>query len=876
MIRKKRMSKGIAKILSGLLVFGMVAGLIPAVPGGTVHAKAEGESEQNVITAENPEHKHCVCGKGEHPKDGQKHQDVIWEGISDLSKITGEGYYYLTQDVTINSAWNCPNGVTLCLNGHSIIREGSDAQDIYGGGNAVIKIINRNISFALTDCQETVGTITHKAGVSGEGVYNAGKFTMYNGKLSGNNGGVKNPGIFSMYGGTITSNPANYGGGVYNDKGTFTMSGGTITLNTAYNGGGVYNNNAGRFTMDGGTISGNAADYGGGVYNNNIFTMSGGTITQNESEAGGGVYNDPAFSSEIKISGQAEISKNTATSKGGGVFVSANDATTLSEAVKITENKVGNTANNLYLSSNTTLQAACLNGSEAIVGVTTEEEPTENSPVTITSDDARPQGFRSDRDEYELEYSNGHVVMKKKKTCTVEVYIPKNVIKQQGSGELKQEVTEGSNIVPIVLEAATGYYFKDEDISKLNLAGVKVTKLVDDGSRIRIECTPNNSTVIYLHASEKPDTTHTITATVEGENGTISPSGPVSVNKGDDKKFTITPSEGYVIASLKVDGTEVENPSNTYIFTNVTSNHTIDVSFKEQAVVPPAVEAPSITKQPQPVSVKVGETATFTVEAAGTDLSYQWRVNKNDNAGFVDIVGANSESYTLNAVSKDCNGYQYQCVVSNAGDSVTSDTVTLTVTEDAAPTPNPNPTPTPEPNPEPNPTPAPNPTPEATTPTPDPAPATTTPAASTTAAPAASAPAQVTYDILDGAGSSWTQNTDGSLAIRGSGEISKFREVKVDGVTVDPVNYTVTEGSTIITFKPEYLKSLSTGNHSFELVWTDGTAATNFTVAENADQSAKSPKTGEDFSTALCTALLMVSCAELAGIFAKRKRNHAR
>ena len=129
---------------------------------------------------------------------------------------------------------------------------------------------------------------------------------------------------------------------------------------------------------------------------------------------------------------------------------------------------------------------------------------------------------------------------------------------------------------------------------------------------------------------------------------------------------------------------------------------------------------------------------------------------------------------------------------------------------------------------------------------------------------------------MDGAGSSWTQNTDGSLAIRGSGEISKFREVKVDGVTVDPVNYTVTEGSTIITFKPEYLKSLSAGNHSFELVWTDGTAATNFTVAENTDQSAKSPKTGEDFSMALCTALLMVSCVGLAGMFVRRKKSSLR
>ena len=209
-----------------------------------------------------------------------------------------------------------------------------------------------------------------------------------------------------------------------------------------------------------------------------------------------------------------------------------------------------------------------------------------------------------------------------------------------------------------------------------------------------------------------------------------------------------------------------------------------------------------------------------------------------------------------------------------------SSIATITVPDGDTSVSNPTPTPTPTPNPTPEtttptPTPTPNPTPEASTPTPDPAPATSTPAASTTTAPAASAaaaPAQVTYNILDGAGSSWTQNTDGSLAIRGSGEISKFREVKVDGVTVDPVNYTVTEGSTIITFKPEYLKSLSAGNHSFELVWTDGTAATNFTVAENADQSAKSPKTGEDFSMTLCTALLMVSCAGLAGMFVRRKR----
>ena len=89
------------------------------------------------------------------------------------------------------------------------------------------------------------------------------------------------------------------------------------------------------------------------------------------------------------------------------------------------------------------------------------------------------------------------------------------------------------------------------------------------------------------------------------------------------------------------------------------------------------------------------------------------------------------------------------------------------------------------------------------------------------------------YRILDGANSSWTQNTDGSIKIRGNGPISKFVNVKVDGMIVDPVNYTVTEGSTIIEFKPEYLKTLSEGSHTFEMFWTDGSASTSFTVAKN-------------------------------------------
>ena len=89
------------------------------------------------------------------------------------------------------------------------------------------------------------------------------------------------------------------------------------------------------------------------------------------------------------------------------------------------------------------------------------------------------------------------------------------------------------------------------------------------------------------------------------------------------------------------------------------------------------------------------------------------------------------------------------------------------------------------------------------------------------------------YRIIDGAGSTWTQNTDGTVVIRGNGEFSRFHAVKVDGKVIDPANYDAKEGSTIITLKAEYLKTLATGSHTFAIVWNNGIAGTNFTVAAN-------------------------------------------
>ncbi|MCC6520488.1 hypothetical protein IT403_00685 [Candidatus Nomurabacteria bacterium] len=73
------------------------------------------------------------------------------------------------------------------------------------------------------------------------------------------------------------------------------------------------------------------------------------------------------------------------------------------------------------------------------------------------------------------------------------------------------------------------------------------------------------------------NTIHTITASA-GNNGSITPSGTVSVNNGSDQVFSITANPGYNISDVLIDGSSVGAVS-SYLFSNVTSTHTISVTF---------------------------------------------------------------------------------------------------------------------------------------------------------------------------------------------------------------------------------------------------------------------------------------------------------
>ncbi len=70
---------------------------------------------------------------------------------------------------------------------------------------------------------------------------------------------------------------------------------------------------------------------------------------------------------------------------------------------------------------------------------------------------------------------------------------------------------------------------------------------------------------------------YTITASA-GPNGSINPSGAVSVAYGASQLFNITPSPGYAVGDVLVDSVSVGAVS-SYTFTNVTANHTISATF---------------------------------------------------------------------------------------------------------------------------------------------------------------------------------------------------------------------------------------------------------------------------------------------------------
>lgn len=84
--------------------------------------------------------------------------------------------------------------------------------------------------------------------------------------------------------------------------------------------------------------------------------------------------------------------------------------------------------------------------------------------------------------------------------------------------------------------------------------------------------------------------------------------------------------------------------------------------------------------------------------------------------------------------------------------------------------------------------------------------------------------------IVNGADAEWVSGSEVGVTFTSDADFVDFVRVEIDGDEVEAANYGVQSGSTIVTLKSSYLKTLSVGKHEISIVSENGTATTNFTV----------------------------------------------
>jgi len=156
-----------------------------------------------------------------------------------------------------------------------------------------------------------------------------------------------------------------------------------------------------------------------------------------------------------------------------------------------------------------------------------------------------------------------------------------------------------------------------------------------------------------------------------------------TVNEGASVTFSVSASGNGLNYQWKKDGTAISGATQaSYTIGSVKKNdagrYTVTVtnsvgSVTSNAAILTVIFTPTITTQPQSQTVNEGGSVTFSVNASGNGLSYQW---KKDGTA---ISGATQANYTISNV-KSNNAGSYTVTVTNSAGSVTSDAAILTVT----------------------------------------------------------------------------------------------------------------------------------------------------------------------------------------------------
>ena len=622
--------------------------------------------------------------------------------------------------------------------------------------------------------------------------------------------------------GKITGGWANedYAGGINVREGTLILESGNIVGNrsnrtSTKRGGGVAVFYNGTFIMRGGKISENKAGYGAGVVvlDNCKFIMTGGEITENICDFGD--YQDQ---------------------DGAGVFAYQGADVTIGGSAKIYGNKNSNGENsNLYIyrynsSEKINLSTTDPLTSGAKIGVGYYQPYAKSEiPLADSGKQFKDAFFTDDDENYEITTKDGEDGI---------FYSPKN--SSGGSSTPSTPTHYNLRVGGVEVTSAntfgTGWSY-DNQTNTLTLDGFNYE---GNGSGIETSKDLNiiikNENRIKNISSSYSDSTNGWSCGIYAfGNLTITGDGTLDVTGG-----TADTSHGIsVLGKLEIDsqGTIIANAQATagtsgiYAYDGIViKNGNITAYAAEAAYSSRGIECDGdITISGGTVVAKAekGEISSYGLESGK-------KITISSNA----VVTASGVTAALNKKPEGYTGEIGTTFVSNNT--------------------NPNPTPTPEPTP----------TPSEPSTTQGESTTTSTPASASTASTQGSQ--QVIPTIIEGAGSSYTQGSGNTIYFRSSDAFANFQKVMVDNVEINADCYTATEGSIIITLKPEYLSTLAAGAHSISIVSANGVATANFEV-QTADTTAVSPKTGDNGQAALWITLLLLSCGALTAVGIRKK-----
>jgi hypothetical protein len=122
------------------------------------------------------------------------------------------------------------------------------------------------------------------------------------------------------------------------------------------------------------------------------------------------------------------------------------------------------------------------------------------------------------------------------------------------------------------------------------------------------------------------------------------------------------------------------------------------------------------------------------------------------------------------------------------------------------------------------------------------------------------------YEIIEGKEIVYEKES-GDLILTSTADFDKFVSVLVDGNEIDSSCYTITEGSTIIALKAQYLETLSEGEHIVTVVSNDGKASAMVTISAK-----KTPAQTGDNKVIASASLAVVSALFGLVVLGRKKR----